>query len=159
MPPYGTAVSRCMRLSMIGARGIQMADTLGRLVYFSKATVSTDSLWVLTDLLGASQRNNDRDNVTGALAIADGWFFQVIEGPGSKLNNLLRRLEADTRHTEIKVLSRREVSFRLFGEWSMCSNRITPEIGPGLAGLINECSASPDDAVAALVQIVARRAH
>jgi hypothetical protein len=136
-----------------------MANTLGHLVYYSKATVSTDSLWVLTDLLAVSQRNNDRDKVTGALAIADGWFFQVIEGPGSKLNNLLRRLEADTRHTEFKVLSRREVSFRLFGEWSMCSSRITPEIGPDLAGLINECSASPYEAVAALVQIVARRAH
>ncbi len=135
-----------------------MQDKLERLVYCSKATVSTESLMVLTDILAVSQRNNDRDNLTGALAIADGWFLQVIEGPNSKLNSLLRRLETDTRHTEIKVLYRREVSFRLFGEWSMNSARITPEIGPDLIGLVNECSASPEDAVAALVKIVASRA-
>ena len=135
-----------------------MANKLERLVYCSKATVSTDSLMVLTDILAVSQRNNDRDNLTGALAIADGWFLQVVEGPSSKLNNLLRRLETDTRHTEIKVLSRREISFRVFGEWSMNSARITPELGPDLTGLIDECNASPEDAVAALVKIVAGRA-
>jgi hypothetical protein len=131
-----------------------MSEPLERLVYCSTATVPTESLVLIADILSVSQRNNDRDGLTGALAISDGWFLQVLEGRPAALDTLLRRLAADTRHGDIVILSRRPVSGRLFGEWSMHSARITPAIREDLRTLINECRANPEDATAALLKLV-----
>ena len=138
--------------------GIRRATALERLVYCSRAGVDTGSLQVIAELLGVSQRNNARDGLTGALAVNDGWFLQVIEGPPHAIDALLKRLGDDPRHTELEVLSRRAVSGRLFPDWAMVAARITPAVGPQLQRLINECRVSPEAAVDALLRIVARDA-
>ena len=56
-------------------------EALERLVYCSRARIDTASLQVIAEILGVSQRNNARDGLTGALAINEGWFLQVLEGP------------------------------------------------------------------------------
>ena len=132
-------------------------EALERLVYCSRARIDTGSLQTIAELLGVSQRNNARDGLTGALAVNDGWFLQVIEGPAPAIDGLLRRLAADTRHADVEVLSRRPVSGRLFRDWSMVAARITPEVGPQLQRLIDECRTSPEAAVDALLRIVAGR--
>lgn len=134
----------------------EIAMALERVVYCSKSNVPTDNLLVISEILAVSDRNNRRDDLTGALAINDGWFFQVIEGPTPALDNLLRRLQSDKRHRDFVVLQRREIKTRLFGDWSMTSERITPAIGADLAALINECRSNPDDAVAGLLRIVSQ---
>ena len=131
-----------------------MGLTLERLVYCSAATVSTNSLLVIADILAVSQRNNLRDGLTGALAIGDGWFFQVIEGQKSYLDALIIRLSNDPRHKDIIILSRKPVKGRLFSDWSMQSARITPEISDDIRIMINECRTSPEDATAALVRLL-----
>ena len=139
---------------MFGRRG---AEPLERLVYCSRACIDTTSLQAISEILGVSHRNNAREGLTGALAINDGWFLQVIEGPAPAIDALLRRLADDPRHAEIEVLSRRPVSGRLFPDWSMVAARITPDIGPQLQRLIDECRTSPEAAVDALLRIVAGR--
>lgn len=134
-----------------------MTEPLERLVYCSTATVPTDSLLLIAEILSVSQRNNDRDGLTGALAISDGWFLQVLEGRPSALDALLRRLETDRRHKDLVILARRKVKARLFEEWSMQSARVDPSISPALRALIDDCRASPEDAVAAMVKLVARQ--
>ena len=131
-----------------------MPEPLERMVYCSTANVPTDSLYFIADILSVSQRNNERDGLTGALAISDGWFLQVLEGRSSALDNLLRRLKTDTRHRDVVILSRHRVVGRLFAEWSMHSARITPAIGDDLRLLIDECRVSPEDATAALLKLV-----
>lgn len=137
--------------------GRGQAGKLERLVYCSRACVDTASLQAISEILGISQRNNLRDDLTGALAVNDGWFLQVIEGSPNAINALLRRLAADARHTELEVLSRRTVSGRLFPDWSMVAARVTPAIGPQLMRLIDECRVSPEAAVDALLRLVADR--
>lgn len=137
---------------MFGRKG---AEPLERLVYCSRACIDTASLQAISELLGEAQRNNAREGLTGALAINDGWFLQVIEGPATAIDRLLGRLDADARHTELVVLSRRPVSGRLFRDWSMVAARITPAVGPQLQRLIDECRVSPEAAVDALLRIVA----
>ena len=132
-------------------------EALERLVYCSRARVDTASLQTISELLGVSQRNNARDGLTGALAINDGWFLQVIEGPAPAIDALLRRLGTDPRHADLEVLSRRPVSGRLFPDWSMVAARVTPDVGPQLQRLIDECRTSPEAAVDALLRIVAGR--
>jgi|SRR6478672_847991 len=131
-----------------------MTETLERLVYRSTASVPTNSLLLIADILSVSQRNNDRDGLTGALAIIDGWFLQVLEGRPSAIDSLLRRLGSDSRHSDIVILDRRPVAGRLFGEWSMQSARVDPSISGDLRALIDNCRASPDDAAAALLKLV-----
>ena len=84
-----------------------MGLRLERLVYESTATGTTGSIINLAVILAESQRNNDRDELTGALAAHDDRYIQVIEGPASALDNLLRRLEGDPRHRNIVILSAR----------------------------------------------------
>ena len=132
-------------------------EALERVVYCSRARVDTGSLQAISELLGVSQRNNVREGLTGALAVNDGWFLQVIEGPGTALDRLLRRLAEDSRHADVEVLSRRPVSARLFPDWSMVAARITPDVGPQLKRLIDECRVTPEAAVDALLRIVTGR--
>lgn len=136
--------------------GIRRESALERLVYCSRARVDTGSLQTISELLGVSRRNNARDGLTGALAVNDGWFLQVIGGPPHAVDSLLDRLGSDPRHTEIEILSRRPISGRLFQDWAMVAARVTPAMGPQLKRLIDECRVSPEAAVDALLRIVSR---
>lgn len=113
-----------------------MTKTLQRLVYRSTATGSTTSLLNLVSILGESQRNNDRDELTGALACHNGRYLQVIEGAATTLDGLLRRLERDPRHKDIKLLERDAIATREFGPWAMANAVVTPEAAPVLEDLM-----------------------
>ena len=109
---------------------------LERLTYQSTATGSTDSLLNLAAILAESHRNNLQSGLTGALAAHRNRYIQVVEGPPEILDALLRRLERDVRHKDIRILDRRPVSQRRFAAWSMASPRITPKLGDLLDGLM-----------------------
>lgn len=105
-----------------------MPQSLQRLVYESTATGSTESLLNIATILGESQRNNDRDGLTGALAAHNGRFVQVVEGEAARLDALLNRLAQDPRHRDIRLIDREPISQRLFGQWSMASLRTSPRL-------------------------------
>jgi hypothetical protein len=132
-----------------------MTKTLQRLVYRSTATGSTTSLLNLVAILGESQRNNDRDELTGALASHGGRYVQVIEGSPSTLDGLLRRLERDPRHKDIKLLERENITERAFGRWAMASAVVTPEVAPMLEDIIGADAPCPVRLTEALKAAVA----
>lgn len=125
------------------------------MVYCSEVTVPTESLLFISQILSVSQRNNTRDGLTGALAISDGWFLQVIEGEKDHIDHLLRRLVGDTRHKNLEVLDRQPIKERLFAEWSMCSARITPDVSDDIQAAVADCRQQPTEAVGALRLLVA----
>ncbi len=135
-----------------------MSMRLERLVYESTATGTTGSIGNLAVLLAESQRNNDRDGLTGALAAHRERYIQVVEGPAQSLDALLRRLENDPRHRDIVVLDREPVETRLFGRWSMAAARITPELGAALDALIDDPDRTPTRVVRILREAVANQA-
>ncbi len=102
--------------------------TLERLVYESTATGSTQSLLNMATILGEAQRNNDRQDLTGALAAHRERFIQVLEGSPERLDALLRRLESDPRHKHLRIIDRAPVEHRMFAGWSMAHARLTPEL-------------------------------
>ncbi len=114
-----------------------MGLRLERLIYESTATGTTGSITNLAVILAESQRNNDRDELTGALAAHDERYIQVIEGPAPALDNLLRRLEGDPRHRNIVILERAPIAARAFDRWAMASARITPELAPVLDAVMS----------------------
>ena len=87
-----------------------------------------DSLLMQVDILATSQRNNARDDLTGALMIHDGRFLQVLEGAAQDLDRLMTRLAADRRHEAVTIMQRTPIAERSFAGWAMASVRVTPAL-------------------------------
>lgn len=103
-----------------------MATELLRVVYRSRSTLHPDNVEELDKIFRKALANNRRDKLTGCLAHPDGHFVQVIEGEKKAVDNLLRRLEADQRHTEVSILGRWSSRARLFTGWAMARPDLTP---------------------------------
>jgi len=130
-----------------------MAARLERLAYYSKANIKLESLLVIADILAVSQRNNSRDQITGALVYSDATFFQVVEGGREDLDRLIRRLEGDARHGEITTVYRAEVTGRIFPDWSMTAPRLSPELAAKMMATVAAAHASPTAAIELLRQL------
>ncbi|OZA58809.1 MAG: blue light sensor protein [Acidovorax sp. 17-64-282] len=68
----------------------------------------------IKDIQGASQRNNARTGITGALCLNHGIFLQQLEGDRAAVNALYHRLLKDTRHRDTAVLDFGEIPHRRF---------------------------------------------
>ena len=58
----------------------------------------------------------------------EGRFLQVIEGTRADLDRLMKRLDGDTRHAGIRILSDEPIEARLFPDWGMARVDPTPEV-------------------------------
>lgn len=108
---------------------------LHRAIYVSDAVgEAATSLLVLAEILGASERNNRRDGLTGVLMRHGGRFMQAIEGRRADVDRLMDRLRADPRHQNVRLLSDQDVTGRLFPEWPMTLAQMTPAAARVLNG-------------------------
>jgi hypothetical protein len=95
---------------------------LYRLVYFSKNRIPGGSTQIAAEvqsILAASQRNNPRLELTGALIFNTGVFAQVLEGPSDSVEATFEKIQQDRRHGDVQVLAFDQVDDRVFGKWSM----------------------------------------
>ena len=83
----------------------------------SKTLVPDDLKAILT----ASQRNNARVGITGALCLSNGIFLQQLEGDRTTVSQLYHRILADTRHRDPAILDFSDITSRKFTQWSMGS--------------------------------------
>lgn len=95
-----------------------------RLVYASRATFAAgpdnSSLNAnVARVLMQSRRNNPAKGLVGALYFSEGCFFQCLEGPTDAVDGLYAYLHQDSRHRDLKVLSRVAVDRPSFSKWSM----------------------------------------
>jgi hypothetical protein len=88
----------------------------------------------LSSILDVSRANNRRLGITGLLLHLDHGFLQVLEGPKDAVLEIFGRIERDHRHTGLRILFRRDVPERLFGDWSMGFDRWTKD-APRTAGV------------------------
>ena len=111
--------------------GTTMSDdkesALIQLVYASAATVefSNDDL---DQLLERARANNTTLSVTGMLLYTDRTFFQVLEGAPDVVQTLYEKIELDSRHDNVLMLSKEKVEERNFGDWRMGFLRDREEI-------------------------------
>lgn len=96
-----------------------MNRKLRRLVYRSDSLIDHGDTPGLDAIFRASVRNNRRDGITGALALPDGKFVQVIEGWPDDIDTLMARLRGDRRHENLVVLGEWPITARLFAGWAM----------------------------------------
>ncbi len=95
---------------------------LSRLVYFSENQLDPKHGSILNQLstiLGASNRNNQLVNITGALVFDDLWFIQVLEGERDIILKTFERLKNDERHANITLVELTDADVRMFGNWWM----------------------------------------
>ena len=90
---------------------------LTQLIYASRPFGFDDAM--LAGILMDARRCNARDDITGALICRADLYLQLLEGPEATIDATYRRITADDRHMEIRLLSRREVTDRLFPGWTM----------------------------------------
>lgn len=90
---------------------------LYRVIYAAETLGATGtSLLSLAQILGVSERNNARDEITSRMLIHDGQVLQAAEGRRADLDRLKKRLTADPRLGELRTISERPISVRSFTE-------------------------------------------
>jgi hypothetical protein len=87
-------------------------------VYASRATQAMDRP-ALAELLNLARARNATDQVTGMLLYAYDSYVQQVEGEPGAVERLLGRIARDPRHTDVRVLSRRDITQRRYGAWAM----------------------------------------
>lgn len=93
-----------------------------QIVYYSrlnKDAFSGSTLSFLRDIVEVSQRNNARDDISGALIFDNEWFLQILEGPQEAIERTYNRIQKDPRHTTVTLVEKRPLAARLFPEWGM----------------------------------------
>lgn len=129
-----------------------------RVIYCSRSTVSMDNPLNLAEILGASARNNRRDEITGALAYSEGIFIQAIEGSPHAVDALMGRLRSDTRHTDLQILGQDWAEKRAFSVWIMETPRMRPERSRLLERLVEGCEGAYGSALWMMLEFAAEEA-
>jgi hypothetical protein len=114
--PFASRDATCLSTVLPLHRAIYVSDAVGD---------AANSLLVLAEILGASERNNRRDGLTGVLMRHGGRFLQAVEGRRADVDRLMDRLRADARHENVQLLSYQGASHRLFGGWPMALAEMT----------------------------------
>lgn len=93
-------------------------DRLLSIVYVSSASDPFDDAR-LAELLTQSRASNTARGLTGMLLYRNGRFVQVLEGPESEVRRLVSVIEADPRHSGMRVLVEENIAAREFADWTM----------------------------------------
>lgn len=93
---------------------------LSQLVYSSRRRCpQAEQIQMQDTILAVSRRNNTRDGVTGFLLIDRCLFFQVLEGERACIMATYDRIQRDRRHSDVSLMSLRDIGARAFPDWSM----------------------------------------
>ena len=76
---------------------------------------------------------NPLDGITGLLVFNGIGFMQNIEGGESSIDDLVKRLMIDNRHSDFVIRDRRKIGERSFYNWSMYRIDVDPDYAKGLA--------------------------
>ncbi len=97
---------------------------LHRVIYASETVGSTGaSTLSVAQILGVSERNNRRDDITACVMFHQGFAIQMIEGARADVDRLLRRLGEDNRLKAIRIISDKPIAARFMREpMSLCGD-------------------------------------
>lgn len=91
---------------------------LVRLTYISYANTEMSEADI-RQILETSKVNNKSRMLTGVLMYSDRYFFQCLEGERREVNRTFLRIAVDPRHSKCMLLDFRDITHRLFPNWSM----------------------------------------
>ena len=111
-------------------------------VIYASAAKRVMSAAGLRNILTTAGARNAAIGVTGMLVHDDGSFLQVLEGPDEAVTALVERIKADPRHDHFRLLSKKEIQAREFGEWSM-GFADTADAAAGMDGFVDYDASLP----------------
>ena len=134
---------------------------LTRLIYFSENVLGNKMLADLNQILDASNRNNQKAVITGALLFDTLWFVQVLEGDREQIGATLRRIMADERHENVTVMDARPVERRQFANWWMGLSFLRGDLADlydkhGIGARLDPRRITGDQALALTVDLAAK---
>jgi Sensors of blue-light using FAD len=99
-------------------------NDLIQLIYISRSTFGASNSFRGIDpsvgrILLKSRISNQKNGLVGVLYFGDGCFFQCLEGSEKSVNTLYAKLNADSRHKDLKLLSRKSIAALSFESWAM----------------------------------------
>ena len=92
--------------------------TVFQTFYVSRASTPFDHA-AIEPLLARWRSSNERRGITGCLLLAGRCFAQLLEGDRATVQSLARRIVADPRHCEVRVLSEGSRNEREYVGWTM----------------------------------------
>jgi hypothetical protein len=97
---------------------------LYRVIYASRGVGPTGVTTLsIAQILGASERNNRRDDLTSGVMFHDGWCLHAVEGRRDDIDRLMGRLRRDPRHCDLRVLVDKPIAERRFHEpMALCAD-------------------------------------
>ena len=95
-----------------------------QMIYISRSTFTPAEITNgiepnVARILLKSRANNKKNGLVGVLYFGNGCFFQCLEGAAEAVDKLYETLLKDTRHKDLKVLSRKPIDVLSFSNWSM----------------------------------------
>jgi len=98
--------------------------SLIQIVYISRSTFVPDQATNgiepnVARILMKSRTNNKNKGLVGVLYFGDGCFFQCLEGEEAVVDTLYETLLKDTRHKDLKIISRKKIDHLSFSNWAM----------------------------------------
>lgn len=116
------------------------------LIYISRCTLDRPVLETeLDDIVAVSAFRNRNANIAGVLVYQDGYFIQLLEGAPAALDLLMIHLHFDSRHEDIRVVSRDRISARNAISWAM----VTPPAAHPLRRQLQSLIANPPTGIMA----------
>ncbi|ERP39288.1 BLUF domain-containing protein [Chitinivibrio alkaliphilus] len=89
-----------------------------RVIYKSRMTTQL-TRDAVESIMNESRERNAENNISGVLLASETHFLQILEGPFFPLNETFCRINKDTRHDTMQIISFREISKRVFENWGM----------------------------------------
>ncbi|MFP4360700.1 MAG: BLUF domain-containing protein [Alphaproteobacteria bacterium] len=95
---------------------------LQRLIYYSDSRLDprddTDAR-ALQRIMEISKARNEAAGITGLLMFTRSGFAQILEGPRAALEETFERIQSDSRHSNVRVLTHCAITERTFESWEM----------------------------------------
>lgn len=97
-----------------------------RVIYSSQANAEM-SVADLERILVDARAGNEARGITGALVYVEGVFVQILEGERDRVQDLVRSIARDSRHSAVTVFHEAQVERPLFASWRMAFVSATPD--------------------------------
>ncbi|WP_221047593.1 BLUF domain-containing protein [Methylogaea oryzae] len=96
------------------------------IAYISEYTGKPENIGAdLADIRRVAKRFNRENGISGVLFFLNNRFMQVLEGEAGTLSALLRKIEADPRHTHLSYLLNAPITQRELADWNMDTFHLT----------------------------------
>ncbi|MED5618155.1 BLUF domain-containing protein [Ideonella sp. BN130291] len=122
------------------------------MIYISRAQPGLEEV-ELRQLFGEAEVLHRRLDLSGVLAYTGQHFVQAIEGPPGEVTHLLTLIQADQRHSGMRLFCDESPAHRQFGTWSwLCLD--SPDVIAGADVSLASPNADCAEAKALVLQVL-----